>query len=186
MCVFDEAQAEKTCGDAGCLWPSEPCQRLWPRKETEMPSLGRVIMKHVRQWEGCGHITMGQLEALAVELDREQRHREMAADAIDPQPKPKYDLYVDAVNEGLKIYREHASKGIGIEVKLTHAQKEPLGDSHQKPTLPIHGPQGPGYWIAWWAARRATGALLDKAREIGVTEEQWEELRKVAATVAYD
>ena len=42
------------------------------------------------------------------------------------------------------------------------------------------------YWAAWYAGRQASGALLDEAKRIGVTAEQWEDLRGVASEVAYD
>lgn len=42
------------------------------------------------------------------------------------------------------------------------------------------------YWVAWYAARRTADALLAEANAIGVTAEQWEALRKVAAHVAAD
>lgn len=42
------------------------------------------------------------------------------------------------------------------------------------------------YWVAWFAARRTADALLAEANVIGVTPEQWEALRKIAATVAAD
>jgi hypothetical protein len=40
--------------------------------------------------------------------------------------------------------------------------------------------------IAHYAARQVAIALLDEAREIGVTAEQYEALRAKAAEVAYD
>jgi hypothetical protein len=46
--------------------------------------------------------------------------------------------------------------------------------------------KGVGYWIAWYAGRRAAGAVLDAAKKAGVTDEQYEAMRKVAAEVAYD
>jgi len=42
------------------------------------------------------------------------------------------------------------------------------------------------YWAAWYAGRRASDALLDRAKTMGLTVEQQEELRAVAAEVAYD
>jgi hypothetical protein len=42
------------------------------------------------------------------------------------------------------------------------------------------------YWASWFAARQTAAALLDKAKAIGVTPEQWEQLRQVAAEVAPD
>jgi hypothetical protein len=42
------------------------------------------------------------------------------------------------------------------------------------------------YWTARYAARETATALLAEARRVGVTDEQWEALRAVAADVAYD
>jgi hypothetical protein len=44
----------------------------------------------------------------------------------------------------------------------------------------------PEFWIARYAARKTADVLLEAAKRIGVTDEQWEALRKVAAEVAYD
>ena len=43
-----------------------------------------------------------------------------------------------------------------------------------------------GYWTARHAARTIALELLAEARRVGVTDEQWEALRAVAADVAYD
>jgi hypothetical protein len=45
---------------------------------------------------------------------------------------------------------------------------------------------GAAYWVAWYAGRQASGALLHEAKDMGLTEEQLERLREVAAKVAYD
>ncbi len=42
------------------------------------------------------------------------------------------------------------------------------------------------YWAVRHSARHVAGCMLTKATEIGVTPEQWEELRKVAAEEAPD
>lgn len=47
-------------------------------------------------------------------------------------------------------------------------------------------PDQPAYWAAWYAGRRASTALLEKAEAIGVTSDQLEALRVVASNVAYD
>jgi hypothetical protein len=39
---------------------------------------------------------------------------------------------------------------------------------------------------AWFAARETATALLKSAQLLGLSEDQFEELRKVAAEVAYD
>lgn len=44
----------------------------------------------------------------------------------------------------------------------------------------------PDYWIAWYAARRTASALLAEAHEMGLSADQWERLRKIAALVATD
>lgn len=76
------------------------------------------------------------------------------------------------------LYREAVSEGGNHYLQYTTRPSEPL---------PVRlGPDGPGYWIARYAARKATDALLLEARRIGVTEEQWESLRAKAAEVAYD
>jgi hypothetical protein len=95
----------------------------------------------------------------------------------EPEPEsdeeePVDDLYRDAVVEGVKEYYRQTG-----EYMVTVPPVEAMS------TL---GAKGRGYWIARYAARKATDALLLKAREIGVTEEQWEALRVVAADVAYD
>ena len=75
------------------------------------------------------------------------------------------DLYRDAVTVGVEHFKLH---------------------NGYEPTPMVMGPNGLGYWIARHAARKATDALLLKARELGVSEGQWEALRVVAAEVAYD
>jgi hypothetical protein len=42
------------------------------------------------------------------------------------------------------------------------------------------------YNAAMFAARQIAGALLDEARDAGVTEEQYERLSKIAERVAHD
>jgi hypothetical protein len=42
------------------------------------------------------------------------------------------------------------------------------------------------HWAAWFAARRASDALLNEARDMGLSAEQVERLRRVAAHVAAD
>lgn len=42
------------------------------------------------------------------------------------------------------------------------------------------------YWVAWYAARRTASAMLAEAKIIGLSDEQWERLRKIAAHVATD
>jgi len=78
------------------------------------------------------------------------------------------DLYLDAVFKGTAEYGRQNPAVVRPEIQ------------------PIFGPKGVGYWIARHAAREATGALLEEARRVGVTEQQWEALRAVAADVAYD
>jgi hypothetical protein len=78
------------------------------------------------------------------------------------------NLYVDAVVEGVKDFFRQTNK------REVPAATRSLG------------PEGPGYWIARRAARGTASALLTEAKRIGVTEEQWEALRAVAAEVAYD
>jgi hypothetical protein len=42
------------------------------------------------------------------------------------------------------------------------------------------------WYAAWYAARVAAGALMAEAADMGLTPEQRERLREVAAKVAYD
>jgi hypothetical protein len=58
---------------------------------------------------------------------------------------------------------------------------------------PLRGPDGMMtveertlYWTARHAARETATALLKSAQLLGLSEDQYEELRKVAAEVAYD
>lgn len=44
----------------------------------------------------------------------------------------------------------------------------------------------PMFWAARYAARATACAMLKAAKEAGVTDEQWEKMRKVAARVATD
>jgi hypothetical protein len=48
------------------------------------------------------------------------------------------------------------------------------------------GDLSPAYWSAWYAGRKASIALLDEAKDMGLTQEQMERLQTVAAHVAYD
>jgi len=79
---------------------------------------------------------------------------------------PVYDWKSYTREGGKDLYKEAIAEGEKLDIQLG------------------------GYSATWWAvrfaARMAAGALLSKAREVGVTEEVWEELRKVAADVAYD
>lgn len=77
------------------------------------------------------------------------------------------DLYKEAVAWGLEKAKE--------ELAGTHFS--PGGPKFQETAQ---------YWAAWWAGRRASDALLDEARKVGVTDAQWEALRAKAAEVAYD
>jgi hypothetical protein len=80
------------------------------------------------------------------------------------------DLYREAVIEGTKQWWAQVG------------EKEPLPVWEES----VLGPVAPEYWIARYAARKATDALLEEAKRIGLTEEQWEALRQVASDVAYD
>ena len=46
--------------------------------------------------------------------------------------------------------------------------------------------ESPIYWASWYAARRTAIALLAEAKDMGLSDEQWERLRKIAALVATD
>jgi hypothetical protein len=80
------------------------------------------------------------------------------------------DLYREAVVEGVKQWRFQ-----------TGQQAVPPGVVSE-----VQGPDGLGYWIARHAARETATALLKSAQLLGLSEDQYEELRKVAAEVAYD
>jgi len=65
-----------------------------------------------------------------------------------------------------------------------------MGDDVMGP-MPVweqseQGPENPEYWIARYAARKTAEALLEEAKRLGLSDEQQEALRKVAAEVAYD
>lgn len=77
------------------------------------------------------------------------------------------DLYREAVTEGIRQYRANVNRPV-----------------HAATTQ--RGPQGPGYWIARYAAREAAAVLLIKARDLGVSDQILEALRQTAADVAYD
>lgn len=47
-------------------------------------------------------------------------------------------------------------------------------------------PDQEAYWAAWFAGRRAAGALLEEAEAMGLTADQIERLRIKASDVAYD
>jgi len=79
--------------------------------------------------------------------------------AVELQRDPRerdYDLY-------------HAAQQFGVYQAFAHQEIDKIG-----------------HWTAWFAARKASGALLDEAVKLGLTDEQIEALRKVAAQVAYD
>ena len=65
------------------------------------------------------------------------------------------DLYREAVTQGTKHFQQ-------LELGLSPFD-EPL----------VLGPEGPGYWIARYAARQAAKALLIEARQLGVTDTQY-------------
>ena len=71
------------------------------------------------------------------------------------------DLYQESVKFGLDF--------VGVT-------EEPIGTKGERA----------GYWIARHAARETAGALLEEAKRLGLTAEQQEALRVVAADVAYD
>ena len=76
------------------------------------------------------------------------------------------------------LYREAVSAGT-IDYHWQTGTEQPAANGET-------GPQTVGYWIARHAARQTAIALLDAARQAGVTDAQWEALRVVAADVAYD
>jgi glutamate dehydrogenase/leucine dehydrogenase len=52
--------------------------------------------------------------------------------------------------------------------------------------MAVDGRGSVGYWTARHAARKTAMALLKAAKDAGVTDEQWEAMRKVADEIAYD
>lgn len=83
------------------------------------------------------------------------------------------DLYREAMVEGSKQWWN----------QCLHDEPMPVWEGVLEETL---GPEIPEYWIARYAARKAADAVLEAAKAVGVTPEQWEAMRKVAADVAYD
>lgn len=73
------------------------------------------------------------------------------------------------------VYRDAVAFG----VQQCPIQGETIGGAHDQI-------DARAYWTAWFAGREASKALLQEARRVGVTDEQWEALRTVAADVAYD
>ena len=102
----------------------------------------------------------------------------LAYERATPVPEPQ-DLYREAVTTGIEHYLQNSKAGHETGANLFIVLK-PLGKE------PVLGSEGVGYWIARHAARQATDALLEEAKRIGVTKEQWEALRAKAADVAYD
>lgn len=79
-----------------------------------------------------------------------------------------------------------------MELELKDYRQEETGAVYQDAELFASDPsritsrQSREYWAAWFAARRASEALLAEAKAMGLTKVQWERLRKVAAHVAAD
>lgn len=86
------------------------------------------------------------------------------------------DLWGDEITD---LYKQAAEWGLNKAKEEFPEEQRPF----LQPEALIERAQ---YWTAWWAGRRACGMLLAEARRIGVTDKQWEALRKVAAEVAYD
>lgn len=87
-----------------------------------------------------------------------------------------HDLYREAVVKGVETYRE----------QIADSERLRPADAQVVTVCSFTGPNGPGYWIARYAARHASDALLMKAATLGLSEDQYEALRQVAIEVAYD
>jgi len=103
------------------------------------------------------------------------KHKRVSTPRLPVPTETVRDLYSEAVVAGTREWMTQT----GLAPK-----NHPIG-----PMAPENQPLGPEtkeYWIARYAARETATALLKSAQLLGLSEDQYEELRKVAAEVAYD
>ena len=85
------------------------------------------------------------------------------------------DLYKDAIKFGLEKARRRSDGGRQCGSRRDVQRRLHSVSGAGKAQIGRHG-----------GGRRASDALLDEARKVGVTDAQWEALRAKAAEVAYD